>query len=544
MKRSISFNPDSYKISGTNFGTFKNNPVELHDTLFKSPTDSLIFNADFYKYIDMDFDESYEILAISDIHADYNRFLDFLLKTKLCIYKEEKKKGGYEDGKNYSKNTFESYDEEEKFDEVIDLEKEDIIMPNIQWNPKASKVVLVICGDLIDGRRTGRESDHTVPNNELNLHVLIYNLRLEAMKYNSFIFCTLGNHDFYAFHDFGLHGYLYNGYIDNHSRKHYINLMNKELKPEIEKYIIKIKSKIEKRIKELEKTNKELKQLNEELRKLEEIPNVFNNLSIEKQTYLSRCYILSRFYLIGYPFFLKINDSLFAHAGFYKKKNIFELFEDKKKNTNTQLNPQLIHRFILKEMSNIDNYINFLASENVTDTSYFYQICILNCSDQIHKMLPKITSKETMEMASYILNRESNNSLVQKTFFTREYQKDCNGVDDVLKIYNCNLMVVGHCPTCIGSEYFKDENVYDIYQDCNLAHIVPSCNGKLITVDIAFSSAFSPEKKFLEYLKITKKNKSSNLCSDFEKKIEVIRFNLDNFTRKVYKCKEHRWNNA
>jgi hypothetical protein len=52
--------------------------------------------------------------------------------------------------------------------------------------------------------------------------------------------------------------------------------------------------------------------------------------------YLIRTWVLSRFYLIGFPFFLKINKTLFAHAGFHKASNIFSLFENGQ-NSNTHI---------------------------------------------------------------------------------------------------------------------------------------------------------------------------------------------------------------
>jgi len=80
------------------------------------------------------------------------------------------------------------------------------------------------------------------------------------------------------------------------------------------------------------------------------------------------------------------------------------------------------------------------------------------------------------------------------------------------------MLVVGHCPTCLGPLVFSDENVNDI-TDCFNARIAFSCNSRLLTVDIAFSSGFTPMKEFLECLSI-QSNPSGQLF------MKVIRYYL------------------
>jgi len=66
----------------------------------------------------------------------------------------------------------------------------------LDWIPE--NTLLVIIGDLVDGKRTPRQihKDDTRGNIELLLHAYLFNLRLKAQQKNSEILFTVGNHDF------------------------------------------------------------------------------------------------------------------------------------------------------------------------------------------------------------------------------------------------------------------------------------------------------------------------------------------------------------
>jgi hypothetical protein len=111
------------------------------------------------------------------------------------------------------------------------------------------------------------------------------------------------------------------------------------------------------------------------------------------------------------------------------------------------------------------------------------------------------------------------NTLFYDLFLTRQLQTDCRAVDEILALYGCNSLIVGHCPTCMTDDVFNPANTVGI-TSCNDARIVYSCDSKLVTVDIAMSSAFSPDKQFLEMLEI-------NNVNGTVQNVSTIRFHLD-----------------
>jgi hypothetical protein len=417
---------DTYKI--TNIDHFMDKPLELYNDLYNEKIKDPAFNL--YKFIDLEMGKEYEIFCISDIHADIHRFWTFL----------------------YLQNFVTS----EHFTSLDD----------IVWNPQITHKALVICGDLIDGRRPPNENLNSTPNNEIILHIIIYNLRIEAIKHKCYIFCTLGNHDFYAFHKGNPKwNFAYIDYIDSKSKKNYIN------------------------------------QLEDRFYNIE-------NIKYNDKLYLSRTLILSRFYLIGFPFFLKINKTLFAHAGFHKSENIIALF-DNGQNSNNQVQPLLIHRKMLEYMSDPHNIVSFIEfnkrdKKRVPDYSSYYTNLFELSVLFLHRDYDKknISNAQLIEKYSNYFTNDSEDSMIFNLFLTRELQKNCAKVDEILQTYGCHMLVLGHCPTCFTT-FFNSENVSDIKEDCTNARIVYSCEGKLITVDIASSSGFTPVKDFLECLSIT-----------------------------------------
>lgn len=431
-------------------------PNELYKDIYNNKLDKLKL----YKYLDLKFSDEYIIYVISDIHADFKRFLDFLELNQFII---------------------------------CDKNQKDI---DCVWNPEKKKVILVICGDFIDGFR-GRDNLHLGEHNELSLLQLIYNLRLDAINYNSFIFCTLGNHDYFSIHPMldsnGSHTYAYLDYIDTNSYNFYLG-------------------------------NSPFKDL-----KINEFDLVF----------MTRAFYLSRFYSVGYPFFLKINDTIFAHAGFHKNREIFDKFTANSK-SNFNLSPMLFHRKILEKLSNIDTYNDFLKQNSSIDLTYknLYN-SIVNLIIKKYE-IDNVFNTRNMAIEINTLKNSSNNSILDNFFLTREIRNDCDRLEDILKLYNCNLLVVGHCPTCVCD--FNEDEVKGI-TSCNDARIVFSCNKKLATVDIAFSSAFSPKKKFLESLCI--------YTNDSKKHTHIQRLSLNKsnqsknnkiYNRITYDSNTNTWN--
>ena len=119
------------------------------------------------------------IYTLSDIHADYRKFLKILLDCKIIKYNDDDK---------YRKKIYS--------DNIYDP---DLIL-NVEWaNPKT---LLVICGDLLDGKRNSSVDDKR-GYFEILLLVFIFNLKFKAKENKSDIKIIQGNHDFF-YKEYGL----------------------------------------------------------------------------------------------------------------------------------------------------------------------------------------------------------------------------------------------------------------------------------------------------------------------------------------------------
>ena len=108
------------------------------------------------------------VYVTSDIHSDYRKFVKILKDIGLI---------------DTSINPY-----------TDDIYKSDLVT-NTNWIPE--KTLLVIVGDLVDGRRNSQVADVN-GSFELLLHIFIYNLRLSAHEKKSEIIFTIGNHDFHS----------------------------------------------------------------------------------------------------------------------------------------------------------------------------------------------------------------------------------------------------------------------------------------------------------------------------------------------------------
>jgi hypothetical protein len=202
-------------------------------------------------------------------------------------------------------------------------------------------------------------------------------------------------------------------------------------------------------------------------------------------------------------------------------KNVFSLFEESSINSE-QLQPQMIHRVLLEELRYTDTFMEYIT-DAINDKQTIRYSNMYN--DLIDKLFPTLEkdARENPDRADVVRNsmkpyldltskETAPSSMFDDLFLTRRLQQDCGAVDEILNMYGCNMLVVGHCPTCL-SHIFDPKNTVGI-TSCDDARIVYSCNSNLVTVDIAMSSAFSPHKKFLEMLKIVNFNASKkNVCT-------------------------------
>ena len=126
-----------------------------------------------YFYNRKDYDTIY---SVSDIHADYRTLLWYLHKfgiIKLPI----------------------DYDVEE----LLESDNQDFIynsdfIASVEWTA-GERTLLVICGDIVDGKRTSEVND---PKGvfEILLHMFLRNLKIKAKEKKSDVLLVCGNHDF------------------------------------------------------------------------------------------------------------------------------------------------------------------------------------------------------------------------------------------------------------------------------------------------------------------------------------------------------------
>ncbi len=110
-----------------------------------------------------------EVFVTSDIHADYRKFVQILVA------------GGFIRIPNISN----VYDGDNIYNNSI--------ISDCEWIKE--NCLIIIAGDLVDGKRNNSVVDDTKGCFELLLHMLIFNLRIKGRMKNSNILFTIGNHE-------------------------------------------------------------------------------------------------------------------------------------------------------------------------------------------------------------------------------------------------------------------------------------------------------------------------------------------------------------
>jgi hypothetical protein len=144
-----------------------------------------------------------DVFIISDIHADLRKFYSILKNSKMI------------------ESSFNPYNDDIENPELISTAK---------WLPRDT--LLIIVGDLVDGGRGNNSVDDPAGSFELKLHILLYNLRLQAINMNSNIIFTLGNHDCETINENNeLENYIHTTSYDYFNIKSNIAIRREALKP-------------------------------------------------------------------------------------------------------------------------------------------------------------------------------------------------------------------------------------------------------------------------------------------------------------------------
>jgi len=421
LKKIKEFNPEDINIF--NFDNFmpivkkinKCRELLLSNNLINHKVDCSIYN---------------DVFFISDIHSDLRKFISLLHS------------GGFVELDN-----FDPYNE-------IDSD----FISKIKWIKNNS--LLVIIGDLVDGTRVSKINDKKINmgtvndkigNFEILLHILIYNLRLQALLLNSNILFTYGNHDLIAiFKDSN----GYEDYVSPETKKYFYNSMS--LRANVLKYFYALSPYIVLQL-STPKNSREILCVHGGLH-TEGGANIFNNDEIEN--------------------FLKFQEILSLTGVFgidiYRESNYADQNENDKGNN------------IL-----FDN--QFKSPEELVSYNYFKSETT-NLIDLYNK---------------YILSADNNKYLLISRFYTSTNQEAvCKSIKDFG--HDIKMIVVGHCPTngyeslaTIMNNTSIDNN--KLYENCDRLGgsintkgcVVTNCSDDqnpgaptLAFVDTAMSSAF------------------------------------------------------
>ena len=121
------------------------------------------------------------IFVTSDVHADLRKFVEILVSLGLVT-----ENSGISGISGNSENENKHRNQGDIYEYVWDLE----------WN--ADDTMLMITGDLIDGKRGHRMVEDPRGSYEMLLHILLFNLRIGARARKSDVLFVIGNHDMYS----------------------------------------------------------------------------------------------------------------------------------------------------------------------------------------------------------------------------------------------------------------------------------------------------------------------------------------------------------
>ena len=147
------------------------------------------------------------VWVTSDIHEDFRKFVQMLIQYGLIETDIDPYKGD-------------------------DIYKPELI-GDAKWKG-GSNALLVVIGDLVDGRRqygiSENHSDDPRGSFEFLLHAFLYNLRLSALENQSDVLFTIGNHDLHtviAEKLFGMNDVLYDTYVSRNAKQFFISHKNR-----------------------------------------------------------------------------------------------------------------------------------------------------------------------------------------------------------------------------------------------------------------------------------------------------------------------------
>jgi len=387
-----------------------------------------------YMNYTLDAKEYNKIYVTSDIHADLRRFVSMLQLAGLIDTTVD--------------TTLENSGEIYNADWIA----------NIKWIG-GSNVLLVIIGDLVDGRRpnnhiptaTGRTVQDMIGSFEFLLHIFIYNLRLSAIKAGSDIRFTIGNHDFSTVININVHVGSNDSdtIIDDPSGLTFIDDKNDNNYVHFAAYSY----------------------FNNDI----DIRSVMNSFSVTDPTDASAIETAKT------TFFTNLLDFIVSTS---LRNKAIALF-----NRSTALKPfyDLMPFYYLRIINDspIPDVEFVHGGLHHTPTNQDHSEFLNKYQDAIFHKMDTIYNKD-------MLDKLNNNN---GPIWIREYIQGSACIPSY-KI-NHKLIIVGHCPTHVtptNKRIYKLKNV-DAYTGCGSTKncVYTDCGGSLALVDVASSAAMTPD---------------------------------------------------
>jgi hypothetical protein len=377
------------------------------------------------------------IYTMSDIHADYKTFLTHLQNFGII--------------------------ERANIDDIYNISN----ITDVEWKC-GPRTLLVICGDIVDGKRGNVEvKDDNQGLYEILLHAFLRNLKISAQEKGSDVILLYGNHDVRMFK------FRHTDIPDGMTLKMIEKFMHTNAKKRYNKYV-----------------NKE-------------------KIYIQHSNHI-RAYILKPFYkqftlffgIVNKGFFKNKFDMLFIHGGFHNKSNTKDMLisiENLQDNLMKNFDNNEVFQSIMNELSKPDSAMwtryytegNFIKKQNPKEcdkVKNFPTVIVGHCQNSNH---------------NYLQNDDDERPCTKTILRSPQINEDGEIINHTSSTPNC------------------------IYPKCYTYKKTP----KIINIDNILSSCFEDHNSELyEMLKIKKKGgekKFSKFSSVFIKDGKVNEYNLE-----------------
>jgi hypothetical protein len=144
------------------------------------------------------------VYIFSDIHADFFKFCQILFEYELIKINDTNKN-------DIINEIYSDLDADQTEEQILSMYAKFFhIIENIEWNG-GEKTLIILVGDLVDGKRDNSEVYDPKGIFELLIHSLVHNIRIKSRENKSDMLFTFGNHDFFGcfYNDFPYLKYIH-----------------------------------------------------------------------------------------------------------------------------------------------------------------------------------------------------------------------------------------------------------------------------------------------------------------------------------------------